>query len=48
MGILPLEFLEGENSEKLGLSGKEKYSLDLKKGKLVVGEKVVVSTDTGK
>lgn len=29
MGVLPLEFLEGESPEKLGLSGKESYSLSL-------------------
>lgn len=48
MGILPMEFLEGENSEKLGLTGKEKFTVDLKKGKLYVGEKLVVTTDSGK
>ncbi|KAE9413401.1 hypothetical protein Angca_007143 [Angiostrongylus cantonensis] len=45
MGIIPLQFKDGENAEKLGLSGKEQYSItlpvDLKIGQLV---KVGVST----
>lgn len=30
MGILPLEFAEGENAQSLGLTGKETFSIDLK------------------
>ena len=29
MGIIPLQFLEGQNSETLGLTGKEKYTISL-------------------
>jgi len=29
MGIIPLEFLPGQDAEKLGLTGKEEYSLDI-------------------
>ena len=29
MGIIPLEFIEGQNSESLGLTGKEIYNIDI-------------------
>lgn len=29
MGIVPLQFLEGQNAESLGLTGKEQFSIDL-------------------
>jgi hypothetical protein len=29
MGIVPLQFLEGENADSLGLSGKEKYTIKI-------------------
>jgi aconitate hydratase len=29
MGIIPLEFLKGEDADKLGLTGKEQYSIDI-------------------
>lgn len=29
MGIIPLQFLEGENADKLGLSGKELFSVEI-------------------
>lgn len=39
MGIMPLEYLPGENSESLGLTGKESYTIevseDLKTGQTV-------------
>ena len=28
MGVLPLQFREGENAEKLKLTGREKYSIE--------------------
>jgi aconitate hydratase len=28
MGVLPLQFREGENAEKLGLTGDEKYTIE--------------------
>lgn len=36
MGILPLEFKEGENADTIGLTGKERYSIDLQQGNLKV------------
>jgi len=32
MGILPLEFLPGTTAESIGITGKEKFSVDLIKG----------------
>lgn len=29
MGIIPLQYLEGQNAESLGISGKELYSISL-------------------
>ena len=29
MGIIPLQYLPGENAESLGLTGKESYSIDI-------------------
>ena len=29
MGILPLQYLEGENAESLGLTGKETFNIEL-------------------
>ena len=29
MGIVPLQYLPGQNAENLGLSGKEMYTIDL-------------------
>ena len=29
MGIMPLEYLPGENADSLGLSGKESYTIDV-------------------
>lgn len=48
MGILPLEFREGENADSLGLTGKERYSIDLHGGNLKVNQDVVVKVDNGK
>lgn len=36
MGILPLEFKEGESADTLGLTGKERYTIDLQEGNLKV------------
>ena len=39
MGIMPLEYLSGQNAESLGLTGKESYTIevpeDLKTGQTV-------------
>lgn len=48
MGILPLEFKKGENAETLGLTGTEKFDIDLKNGNVKVGEWIKVKTDSGK
>jgi len=48
MGILPLQFVSGENADKLGLTGKEKFSIQLRKGDLKVGEILDVHVDNGK
>ena len=40
MGIMPLEYLSGENAESLGLTGQESYTIevpeDLKTGQTLV------------
>ena len=48
MGILPLEFAQGQNAESLGLTGHEQFSIDLNGGNLNVGQEVVVRTKCGK
>lgn len=47
MGILPLQFSEGENAESLGLTGSEAYSFDLG-GAITVNQAISVTTDSGK
>lgn len=47
IGIVPLQFLPGENAESLSLSGKEQYSISIP-AKLVPGESLEVKTSTGK
>ncbi len=46
MGRLPLEFVNHETPEPLGLTGFEKYEVDLKEVK--VNGKMNVKTSTGK
>jgi aconitate hydratase len=41
-------FKEGQDAESLGLSGQEKFSIDLKGGEIRGGEEVEVKTDNGK
>lgn len=48
MGILPLEFKEGQDADSLGLSGFERFTIKLAGGKLTVGQDLEVSTDTDK
>lgn len=48
MGILPLQFLEGQSASSLGLDGTEKFSIKLNNGDLPLRGKIQVSTDTGK
>jgi len=47
MGILPLEYVNGENAEKLGLTGKEKFNIQIGNS-ISIGETLNVTTDTGK
>lgn len=47
MGILPLEYIKGENAESLGLNGKETFSIHLTE-KLSIGQIIDITTDTGK
>lgn len=48
MGILPLEFINGENADSLGLNGTERFSIKLNGGDLKVNEILTVTTNTGK
>ena len=48
MGILPLQFLDGQSADSLGLTGLEDYSVDLAGGRLQVGQKVEVKVSGGK
>ena len=48
MGVLPFQFLPGQNAENLGLTGKEKFSFSLNEGNLKVGQEVEITTDNGK
>jgi aconitate hydratase len=45
-GVVPLQFKEGQDSESLGLTGKEKFSIDISASK--PGDDVVVSVEGGK
>lgn len=47
MGILPLQFLEGEGAEHHGLNGHETFSFDWG-SKFSTGQEVKVTTSTGK
>lgn len=46
MGIIPLQFKEGESAESLGLDGFESYSIDI--SNLAIKSQITVSTDDGK
>jgi len=48
MGILPMQFKDGESAETHGLNGSEKFDIDMQGGKVKVGQDVVVKTSTGK
>lgn len=47
MGIVPLQYLEGQNAESLGLTGKEVFTIKLPTD-LKPKVDTVVETDTGK
>ncbi|XP_051151881.1 aconitate hydratase, cytoplasmic-like [Andrographis paniculata] len=50
MGIIPLCFKAGEDAETLGLTGHERYTIDLptKTSDIRPGQNIVVTTDSGK
>lgn len=48
MGILPLQFKDGENADTYGLDGSETFSIDMQGGDLSVAQDVQVTTSTGK
>lgn len=48
MGILPLQFLPGEGADQLGLTGFEKFTININGGDLQVGQNLTVTTDSGK
>lgn len=48
MGILPLEFKNGESAESLGLTGKEQLSIQLNGGILKINQDLEVTSSCGK
>ncbi|KAB8125780.1 aconitate hydratase, partial [Raoultella ornithinolytica] len=50
MGIIPLCFKSGEDADTLGLTGHERYNIDLPSNisEIRPGQDVTVTTDTGK
>lgn len=49
MGIIPLQYLPGENAEALGLTGQERYTISIPEDKdLRPGMNVDIKLDTGK
>jgi aconitate hydratase len=48
MGILPLQFKNGQNADSLGLNGSETFNIDMQGGNLQVGQDVTVTTNNGK
>lgn len=48
MGILPMQFKEGENADSHGLTGKETFSIDMQGGNLEVGQDINVTASNGK
>mmetsp|Transcript_1536 Transcript_1536/g.3622 ORF Transcript_1536/g.3622 Transcript_1536/m.3622 type:complete len:813 (+) Transcript_1536:2-2440(+) len=45
MGLLPLQFLDGENADSLGLTGKERFSVDVKEASRGVKQEVRVKAE---
>lgn len=48
MGILPLQFKEGENAETFGLTGSEQFNVDINGGDLTVAQDIEITTNCGK
>ena len=47
MGIVPLQYLPGQNAETLGLTGYEQFDIDIPEN-IQPGQKIVVKIDDGK
>lgn len=47
MGILPLQFKDGQNATSLGLDGKEQFSINLNGGDLKVNQDIEVEASNG-
>ena len=48
MGILPLQFAQGESADTLGLDGTERFNIQLNEGEVPLGGEIDVTTDSGK
>jgi aconitate hydratase len=48
MGIIPFQFLKGQNADNLGLTGSETFSFGFDSKSIKVGEEVEVTTSSGK
>ena len=48
MGILPLQFLPGQNADSLGLTGFEKFNISLNNGDIQVSQNMKITTECGK
>nr|AZL94248.1 homoaconitase [Cardiosporidium cionae] len=48
MGILPLQFKEGEGADSLGFDGKEQFSIKMNGGDLKVNQEIEVTSNSGK
>ena len=48
MGLIPLQFKDGESADTHGLDGSEEYSFTLDAESITVGQDVTVTTNTGK
>lgn len=50
MGVIPLCFKAGEDADTLGLTGHERYTIDLpsKVSEIRPGQDITVTTDSGK
>lgn len=46
MGILPLNFVNGQNADSLGLNGTEQFTIDINENNLQVGQDIQVKTST--
>ena len=45
MGILPCEFLNNQNADSLGLSGKETFDIPLSNGNIKPGQIITITTN---